>query len=308
MSENMSEKVSVKKPFFKSKKGIIVIIVAVVVLLLAGGGVILGSYLIPKDISGAWELVVNPEISEATRDELPEKDKVYYIFDKPDKYGRGEYRTCYQGGVEVYEYELMEKDSVTKINLGTEDMEYSISGSKLLGDAKLKIIYPRYTDEETGVTYDEQEYIFEQASDPDYENQAYKSYKTDKSIVGTEYTSNERFVSYYFYTFPYVQSVEFMSNGVMVIHYESEMLGLDRNMYYAYSAEDNVITFSLVTDKDTKYTVSYEKDENQNLKFSNDKTSDSLFADAFFGDYTFYTAENLPEAPVSSADEIYYAE
>lgn len=290
----------------KSKKLLIILIVLGVILIVAGA--VGASYLLPKGITGAWELVINPEVAVSTADEIPEADKAYYVFDKPDRYGRGEYHTCYQGGVEYYKYELMEENKVKKINLGSEDMEYRVTGSKLLGDAKLTIIFPEYTDETTGVSYEAQEYVFEYAKNPDYVNQSYKDYVIDNGIVGEKYTSNERSLTYYYYNIPYTQTLEFTKSGVMIIHYESADLGLDRYMYYAYTAKDNELTFSLVTDKDTKYTVAYEVDESGNLKFSDDITSSSIFADAFFGDFVFYTQDNLPKVTEASSDEQYLTE
>lgn len=307
MSDKTTEEIREEtKVVPKSKKLLIILIVLGVILIVAGA--VGASYLLPKGITGTWELVINPEVAVSTADEIPEADKAYYVFDKPDRYGRGEYHTCYQGGVEYYKYELMEENKVKKINLGSEDMEYRVTGSKLLGDAKLTIIFPEYTDETTGVSYEAQEYVFEYAKNPDYVNQSYKDYVIDNGIVGEKYTSNERSLTYYYYNIPYTQTLEFTKSGVMIIHYESADLGLDRYMYYAYTAKDSELTFSLVTDKDTKYTVSYEVDESGNLKFSNDITSSSIFADAFFGDFVFYTQDNLPKVTEASSDEQYLTE
>jgi len=290
-----------------SKNKLILLISVLLGIVLLGSGVIGASFIIPKSITGAWQLVVNPEVAAATDDEVPESERVYYVFDKADRYGRGEYRLCYQGGVEYLEYELMEKDSVKKVNLGAEDMEYIITGSKLLNNAKLTLVYPGYTDENTGETYEAQKYIFVQAKNPLYEKASYKDYEVDKKLVG-EWVNNQRSLSYYYYAFYYTQTVDIKDNGVMVIRYESEDLGLDRYIYYSYTAKDNELTFSLVTDKESKYTVAYEFDENGNLKFIDDTTTASIFADAFFGDFTFYTPENLPTPTEASADEIYYIE
>ncbi len=276
----------------------LVLLILSVVLLAAG---IIGiSFILPKNIYGTWELVVNPEVAVSTADEIPEENKAYYVFDKPDRYGRGEYYTCYQSGVEHYKYELMEEDNVKKINLGANDMEYKITGSKLLKCAKLTIIFPEYTDESTGAFYEAEEYVFEQAKNPRYEKQAFKDYETDSALTGKKWTSNERTLEYYYYAIPYTETVEFSEDGVMVIRYESEDLALDRYMYYAYTAKDNELTFGLVTDKETKYTVSYEFDENGNLKFIEDNTSGSVFADAFFSTVTYYTPDNLPEEIVEN--------
>lgn len=293
------------KSVFKSKKIAILLILLGVVLLAAG--VIGASFVLPKSISGAWELVINPELPVATRDEIPESEKVYYVFDKADRYGRGECRLCYQSGVEHLKYELLQEDGVQKVNLGAEDMEYIITGSKLLGNAKLILNYPGYSDEDTGAYFDAQEYVFEQAENPVYEKSSYKDYEADKKLIN-KWTSNERTLAYYYYNIPYTQTVEFNENGVMIIRYESADLGLDRYMYYAYTAENGELTFSLVTDKETKYTVSYDFDKTGNLKITNDTTENSIFADAFFGDFTFYTAENLPKPTEASLDEMYFSE
>lgn len=277
-----------------------IVLIATIVLLIAV--VVTASILIPKtlkkfaddtDISGAWELIENPELTAST-DEAGNRENPYYVFDAPDKYGRGDYYTCYQGGIEHFKYELLEEDSVEKINLGTENMEYKITGSKRRGDAKLTIIYPEHTDEMTGLKTEATEYVFVQAENPDYEDQSFEKFTLDKSLFGN-WINKERTLAYYQYTYTYEQSVEFKDNGIMIIHYKSADLMLDRYMYYAYTVNESKLTFGPVTDKDIKYTVSYGFDENGNLKFSGDTTTGSIFADAFFGEFTFYTAENFPE-------------
>ncbi len=257
--------------------------------------------LLPQSITGAWELVVNPQVAQATQDEIPESDKAYYVFEKPDKYGKGDWYACYQGGVENHKYELLQEDSKELINLGAQNLEYEITGSKYMGNATLTIYYSEYTDESTGVTYDAQKYVFEQAKNPAYSTSSYKDYEIDEALLG-EWISNERTLSYYQYNFSYTQNVRINDNGVMSIRYESEDLGIDRYMYYAYTATDSQITFSLVSDKDTQFTVAYEFDENGNLQFVNDQTNTSVFADAIFGDYTYYTPENLPEATQNASE------
>lgn len=288
MTENKANK---SKPFFKSKKAIILIIVGAI--LIVAGLVVGGSFILPKDISGAWELTVNPEIAVATADEIPESEKVYYVFDKPDRYGKGSWHICYQGGIEYYKYELLEEDGTEKINLGSENLIMKITGSKLLGNAKVSLIYPGYTDENSGMSYEAEEYVLEQAKAPDYEKSTYKTYEVDQRLVG-EWATNERSLSYLYYTFYYTETVAVKDNGIMTIHYESDDLGLDRYLYYAYTANDSELTFSLVTDKETEYTVSYEFDENGNLKFTDDRTTASVFADAFFGEVTYYNPKELP--------------
>jgi len=287
-----------------SAKKIIITAVVLVALILAG---LVGAYFGLKTIRGGWELTENPEVAVSTVDEIPESDKAYYVFDKPDRYGRGQWHTCYQGGVEYYEYELLEDNGVKKINLGSGDMEYIIKGSRLFGNAKLTIIFPAYTDESTGESYEAEQYVFEQAKAPKYEKSAYKDFEVDKNLLNT-WTSNERTLSYYYYLLSYTQVVEFTDNGIMTIRYESEDLALDRYMYYAYTADEGELTFSLVTDKETKYTVSYEFDAEGNLKFTNDTTASSIFADAIFGEFTYYTEANLPEPTDASVDEMYLTE
>lgn len=285
------------------KKLTISIVVMVLIIALLVIGV---SFVAPKSFTGTWELTVNPEITqEATDDQIEDSDRVYYIFEKPDRYGKGEWSIFYAGSVEHYSYELMQEGSVNKINLGSADLEYKITGSKLLGNAKITLTYPEYTDESTGQTVEESVYIFEQARKPRYNKESYSDYETDDALIG-EWVSNERTLEYYFYSLSYVQTVQFNKNGVMVIRYQSEDLGLDRYIYYAYTAKDGELTFSLVTDKETKYTVGYEFDKDSNLKFVDDTTTESLFADAFFGDFTFYTPENLPQPSQATADELLY--
>lgn len=320
----MSEPEEKAKPkvlssFFKEKRKMFIL--SIILIALVAAGIIIAFCILPKSntgtappestensISGAWELVVNPEMPQTSEGDIPEADKVYYVFEEPDKYGRGEYYTCYQGGVEHFKYELLIEDSVEKVNLGTENLEIKFSGSKAQGDASMVLILPAYTDEITGAKYEASEYVFEQAESPEYEKKAFESFEVDEALLGEKWISNGRTLPYYHYEIPYKQTVEIKDNGVMILHYESEELALDRFMYYAYTADGSELTFSLVTDKDTKYTVSYGFDENGNLKFTNDTTSASMFADAFFGEYIFYTEENLPELPVSSNDEVIYAD
>lgn len=298
MEENNAS-LEVNIPKRKNKKIIILIIALTVLVVMAA--IVGGSFFVNKDISGAWLLVVNPELPVATADEIPESERVYYIFEKPDRYGKGNCNLCYQGAMEKLTFQLSEENKTQKINLGVEDMEYVITGSKLLGNAKLTIIYPEYTDANTAVTYEAQKYIFKQAKNPMYENQSYKDYETDKKLLEEKWTSKERSLSYFHYSIPYVETIKFKDNGVMIIHYESDELLLDRYMFYAYTAKNNQLTFSLVTDKETKYAISYKMDEKGNLKFENDTTSASIFADEFFGDFTFYAEKNLPQPTTASA-------
>lgn len=249
-------------------------------------------------------MVVNPEITKATPDEVENSEKVFYTFSKPGEYGDGVYKTYFDGGIEEGEYKLSEKDSKKLINLGTEDLEYKIIGSKLFGNAKLTITYPEHTDDQTGQKSPAQDYVFAQAKAPEYEKESYNSFETDEALVA-EWISNERTLSYYVNELSYTETVKFYDNGIMTIHYESADLALDRYMYYAYTVKDGELTFSLVTDKETQYTVSYGFDKNGNLKFTEDNTSSSIFADAFFSDVTYYAPDNLPKV---HGDEVSAAE
>ena len=85
-----------------------------------------GSFFVNKDISGAWLLVVNPELPVATADEIPESERVYYIFEKPDRYGKGNCNLCYQGAMEKLTFQLFEENKTQKINLGDPKLRLSV--------------------------------------------------------------------------------------------------------------------------------------------------------------------------------------
>ena len=292
-----------EKKQYKKKR---IIILSVILVVLTAVGITLYFYLSKRTFTGAWELTVNPEATQSTADEVPESEKAYYVFDEPDKYGEGSYRTYYGGGVEHFTYELLEEDGVDKINLGSVNLEYKITGSRLFGNAKIELIYPEQTDESTGEKIESIVYVLEQAGAPDYES-SYDDFQTDSSLLN-KWTSNERTVSYYYYEIPYVQSIEFKDSGIMVVHYKSEDLALDRYMYYAYSANNGELTFSVVTDKETKYTAAYDFDADGNIIFSDDTSVSAVFGDNIFGYFTYYTEENLPEPEEVSGDEQYFTE
>jgi len=272
-----------------------IIIIAVIAVVLIAAGALAYAFLAPSTIEGDWEMIVNPETSKATRDEVQDRDRVYYSFGKPGEYGDGIYKTYYDGGVEEGAYKLSKKDGKAYINMGTEELEYSVTGSWLLGSAKLTITFPSQTDEETGQSTPAQDYIFTRAKAPKYENESYDSFETDQALI-SEWMTNERTLTYYVYTLSYTETVSFNDKGIMTIRYESTDLMLDRTMYYAYTATDGELTFSSVTDKETKYTVAYSFDQNRNLIFTNDDTESSIFADAFFGDVTYYPPDRLPKS------------
>lgn len=302
MEDNNIEYVlPVEREDLKKKKSPLIYILPCAAVLVLGVAVLL-SFVLPGSFTGVWELTVNPEIAQSTADEIEEADRVYYIFEKPDKFGEGEWRVCYDGGVEHYKYELLEEDGVNKINLGSVNLDYKFKGSAILGNRKVVLTLPEIKDETTGETTPAQEYVLERAKDPKYEKQSYKKYNTDDKLTG-EWITNERTLEYYMYEIPYTETVEFFDNGVFTIHYESADLALDRYMYYAYTTNEGVLAFSLVTDEETQYSVSYDFDENGNLKFTEDTTFDSVFADEFFSSVTYYTPENLPQAPTETSAE-----
>lgn len=283
-------------------KRMIIIVTATVVLAVVG--LITFMLLTPKSIEGDWEMTVNPETAKATPDEAEKsvRDRVYYTFSKPGEYGDGTYKTCYDGGIEEGTYKLSEKNGKKLINLGTEDMEYTITGSKLFGSAKLTIIFPEQTDEQTGQTTEAQDYVFSQAKAPKYENESYDSFETDKALTA-EWMTNERTLTYSVYTLSYTQTVNFNDKGIMTIRYESTDLMLDRTLYYAYTAKDGALSFSLVTDKETQYTVSYTINSDGNLVFTQDETDASIFSDAFFGAVTYYPPDKLPKSTLDEASK-----
>lgn len=226
---------------------------------------------------------------------------MYYTFSKPGIYGDGIYKTCYDGGIEEGEYKLSEKDGRKYINLGTEDLAYTVTGSRLFGNMKLTITYPEQTDE-SGQTTPAQEYVFAQAKAPDYEKASYASFKTDQALL-SEWISNERTLAYYVYMIPYTETVVFRDSGIMTIRYQSDELMLDRTMYYAYTAKDGELTFSPVTDKDTQYAVGYAISADDELRFTKDETDGSIFADAFFGDATYYPPDKLPKSTLDETSK-----
>lgn len=263
----------------KKKKLILIIVIAAALIV----GTLLICFVLmnaSQTISGDWEMIVNPEITDSVSDEMNDSQKVYYTFSEPGKYGDGKYKTIFDGGIEEGEYKLSEKDGKSYINMGTEDLEYKIAGSELT------ITYPDNYDEQTGEEIPAEDYVFSRAKVPEYENEAYDSFETDKALIA-EWVTEERTLSYYTSELSYTETVEFLENGVMVIRYYSDDLMLDRYMYYAYTARDSTLIFSPVTEKQTKYQVSYTLDKDGNLKFE-DETSASIFADSFFSDVTYY--------------------
>lgn len=267
------------------KKRAVILAVAVVAVMALGA--VGYSFCAPRSVVGDWAMIINPEVTTATPDEIDDADRAYYTFEKMDENSEGVYRIYYDGGVEEGSYTISEKDGKKVINLGTEDLAYSITGSGLFGNLRLTFVYPEYTDEQTGQSYPAEEYVFAQAKAPEYEVMSYDAYETDESLVA-EWVTTERFVSYYDYQLSYTETVNFGDNGIMTIRYESADLALDRYLYYAYTAKEGSLTFSLVTEKEAEHTVLYGFDEEGNLHFIEEAAPTSIFADAVFSDVTYY--------------------
>ncbi|MDO4748929.1 MAG: hypothetical protein Q4A12_07125, partial [Eubacteriales bacterium] len=263
---------------------------------------VLLSFFGPKNVEGAWLFPLDEMLAEASADEAEETERAYYVFDEADDYGKGTWRTYYDGGVEEYEYQLIDDNGVDKINLGNMDLLYEITGSKFFGTAELVLTVPASTDEQTDEETKEESYVLTYTSDPAYDEKSYDEYDVDDELIG-EWATNERFLNYFYYTIPYEQQVEFTDDGIMIIHYKSEELMLDRYMYYAYTTNGKTLTFSLVTDLENSFTVDYVIDDSK-LKFTTDDTSGSIFSDQYFSDVTYYRPDDLPEPTESLSDEL----
>ena len=181
-----------EKPMKKNK---IVCIVVVAAALIAGALVTCLVRMNVKQtvgdetISGDWEMIVNPEITNIASVETDNSQKVYYTFSEPGKYGDGEYKTIFDSGIEAGEYKLSEKDGKSYINMGTVDLEYKIEGSELT------VTYPESSDEQTGEKILAEDYVFTRTKAPKYENDAYESFETDKALIA-EWVTEERTLSY----------------------------------------------------------------------------------------------------------------
>lgn len=270
------------------KKKIIIFSVIAAVIVAAG----VAAYLLylknseesrPKTIEGAWELEVNPETAQATPDEAQSQEKIVYVFSKPGEYGDGTYKSYYYSGMEEGDYKLSEKHGEKLIDLGTGEFAFKLEGSKLT------ITFPEQTDEQTGQTTPAQDYVFKRTKAPNYDDEHYSSYDTDEVLLKSWVTESRTF-NYYDNDVPYTETVTFNDKGIMSIQYVSQDLELNRTMFYAYSAKDSELTFSPVTDKENKTTVSYKIDNDGNLQFTNDNTTSSMFGDAVFSD-VIYTAQ-----------------
>ena len=134
----------------------------------------------PPTLNGDWELIENPEISDDSSGE-----KVFYTFSEPGKYGDGTYKTIYDGGIETGDYKLSEKDGKEYINMGTGELEYTMS------DSELTVIYPANSEEQ-----DDEKYIFKRETAPDYENESYDSFEIDEDLI-SEWITEERTLPYY---------------------------------------------------------------------------------------------------------------
>lgn len=250
--------------------------------------------MMPKSaLKGTWEMTVNPDRISDENTELKESDRTYYEFTKVDKDGKGLWKSFSNGCVEEGEFVVFKKNGKRYINLGGDDLEYTIEGNSNFKKAKLTLVYPGFSDPSTGQVVAPSTYVLEQAANPEYDKKTYENYSVSSELIG-DWKTNERGLVYFTDSIPYNQTVTFKENGIMNIRYETE--GLNILSYYAYTVKDNKLTFSLVTDRETKYTIEYSFDESGNLKFNDTTTTQSpMFGDAFFGDYTYYRPQNLPQ-------------
>lgn len=260
-----------------------ILALGIAVLLIAAGGVA-AAFLAKPSIGGDWEMIVNPEIADAEQ-----AGSVYYTFSKPGSYGDGTYKTIFDGGVEEGRYKLSEQDGTPHIYLGTINLAYRIERPHFFDKATLTITYPEQTDEQTGKTTPAQAYVFVRGKAPDYEKMAYASFETDDTLLSS-WVTKARTLSYYTQSLSYTETVTFQENGILTIRYESRDLALDRVMYYAYTAKDGTLTFRSVTAAEKEYVVRYALGEDGVLRFTQDETSASIFADAFFSDVPYYAS------------------
>lgn len=281
----------------KKKKWLTSVIGIVVSIFLVLGSLFIfaPNLMMPKNIlKGTWELTVNPDRIAEDDSKLKESDRTFYEFSKIDADGKGTWKSYNNGCVETGEFTIFKKSGKTYINLGGEDLEYKLKGNKNFNKAKFTLIYPEQKDPSTGQVFPASTYVMEQSPNPEYDKNTYNEYNTDSKILG-EWKSNERALQYFTEAIPYNQTVTFNDNGIMNIRYETE--GLNILSYYAYTVKDNKLTFSLVTDLKTKYTVEYNIDEAGNLKFVDTTTTQSpIFGDAFFGEYTYYRPDKISES------------
>lgn len=93
-----------KQKLNKKRKLLLLAIITIVLII----SVLIVFYFINKNsltISGEWEMIVNPEITES--DDGDHSQKVYYTFSVPGKYGDGKYKTIFDGGIEEGDYKLL---------------------------------------------------------------------------------------------------------------------------------------------------------------------------------------------------------
>lgn len=286
----------------KPKKRIYIVCAIVLVVLMAVGSLFLfaPNLMMPKSaLKGTWELTVNPDRIVEDEKNLKESERTFYELSKMDSDGKGTWKTYNNGCVEEGKYFVFDKDGKDYINFGGNDLEYKLEGNKNFNNAKLTLVFPEQTSSEYVIP--SSTYVLEQAESPEYDTKTYDGYKTESKLLG-EWKTNERELQSYAESVPCDQTVTFNDNGIMTSRCITAD-GPDILCYYAYTVKGDKLTFSLVTDLKTKYTVGYKIDADGKLRFLDDtKSQDPVFGGAVLGDFNYYRPEKLPKR-VEKVDE-----
>lgn len=163
------------------------LVITIVILLLVITAITLAVlHFSSNDIVGTWKLVSTSENEKLTKDQSNE----YYVFEEPDDNGKGIYYYVRQGAKSKGDYHLTEKDGKDIVTMYYgQEVQYELSGSKLFGNAQLKLILPKGQSKVSDDVYTE---TFEY-SDPPYTESEYKDYKVDEKLLG-KWTSKERYM------------------------------------------------------------------------------------------------------------------
>ncbi len=266
------------------------LVITIVILLLVITAITLAVlHFSSNDIVGTWKLVSTSENEKLTKDQSNE----YYVFEEPDDNGNGIYYYVRQGAKSKGNYHLTEKDGKDIVTMYYgQEVQYELSGSKLFGNAQLKLILPKGQSKVSDDVYTE---TFEY-SNPPYTKSEYKDYKVDEKLLG-KWTSKERYMEeQYSYNKVALMEIEFADNGLMTVYYDVDekdesyvdMLPQDAYVCYSYTVENNKLKLRQFTDEN-EYTVSYKIDGDK-ITFDGDATSHYTFY-PLFGDYTYTKAK-----------------
>ncbi len=240
-------------------------------------------------VTGAWMYKISYNDTSATADEAKTtQEEAYYVFDKVNEKGKGKFHEYSQGAEQSGNYSVSTKDGKNLITLeynpmAKNELTYEVTGNRLFGTAKLKLIQAAYTDQSTGQEIPEQSIELECSSSPEYDKNTFDSYNTDEKLTGTWNTDDRKFF-YYYTELPYSEKLEFSDNGVLKITYVQSDMYLDRTLYYSYTVDKGKLKIKRAT-SDTEEEVKYSI-KNGKLKFT-DKTQSSIFYDAIFGDVEY---------------------